>query len=197
MLNTRSMPAFLATWQPSFMSKASTAFLQLLHVILLHSLPQRDFCWLELKNIFLRRRDLNPQPSNLIHKLRIRPQTKFIFSMIQWCTILFFFPSKQRWIVKLFWHHLRTKLFFKTLALLRRASFWPPSLVYISVINTQTLQSTFLHEQSSKLFSQKDFRPCRDFEPWTFPIPSPYATNWAILAWIQTFTCFKSAFDSL
>ena len=37
-------------------------------------------------------------------------------------------------------------LFFQTLALLRRASFWPPSLVYISVMNTQTLHITFLHD---------------------------------------------------
>ena len=35
--------------------------------------------------------------------------------------------------------------FFETLALLKRASFWPPSMVYISVIDTQTLQITFLH----------------------------------------------------
>ena len=32
------------------------------------------------------------------------------------------------------------------MALLRRASFWPPYMVYISVINTQTLQITFLHD---------------------------------------------------
>ena len=39
--------------------------------------------------------------------------------------------------------------FFFTLAFLRRASFWPPSMVYVSVINTQTLQITFLHVYSS------------------------------------------------
>ena len=39
-----------------------------------------------------------------------------------------------------------TQLFFLTLALLRSASFWPPSMVYISVNNTQTLQITFLHD---------------------------------------------------
>ena len=32
----------------------------------------------------------------------------------------------------------------KTLALIRRASFWPPSVVYISVIITHILQITFL-----------------------------------------------------
>ena len=35
--------------------------------------------------------------------------------------------------------------FFLMLALLRRASFWPPSIVYISVINTQTYQITFIY----------------------------------------------------
>ena len=32
------------------------------------------------------------------------------------------------------------------LALLRRESFWPPSIFYISVIITHTLQITFLHD---------------------------------------------------
>ena len=36
------------------------------------------------------------------------------------------------------------------MALLRRASYWPPSTVYISVINTQTLQITFLHEMPKR-----------------------------------------------
>ena len=34
--------------------------------------------------------------------------------------------------------------FFLMLALFRRASFWPPFMVYISVNNAQTLQITFL-----------------------------------------------------
>ena len=33
----------------------------------------------------------------------------------------------------------------KTLALLWRAAFWPPSMTYISVINTQALHFTFFH----------------------------------------------------
>ena len=35
------------------------------------------------------------------------------------------------------------KWFFLTMSLLRRATFWPPSIVYTSVINTQTLQITY------------------------------------------------------
>ena len=69
------------------------------------------------------------------------------------------------------------------LALLRRASFWPPSVVYISVINTQTFQVTFLHV-NQLLFSLKNSCPCRDFEPGTSPVPSRYGTNWSILAWM-------------
>ena len=112
-------------------------------------------------------------------------------------------------------------IFFQMLALLRRAYFWPPSMVYISVINTQTLQITFLHDidllwaafhvlhqhlsisticQSAEyilelnihiqiwtiqllIFTEK-FSPLVGFEPRTSPLPSRYATNWAILAWI-------------
>ena len=43
--------------------------------------------------------------------------------------------GEKRWCYKVFF------LF----ALLRKASFWPPSMVYNSVINTQPLQITFLH----------------------------------------------------
>ena len=38
-----------------------------------------------------------------------------------------------------------TQSIFFMLGLLRRASFWPPSRVYISVMYIQTLQITFLH----------------------------------------------------
>ena len=37
-------------------------------------------------------------------------------------------------------------IFFSNVGPLRRASFWPPSMVYISVIDTQILQITFLHD---------------------------------------------------
>ena len=71
------------------------------------------------------------------------------------------------------------------------ASFWPPSMVYISVINTQKLQITFLHDIRIQIrtiqlliFTEK-FSPLPGFEPGTSLVPSQYATNWAILAWIQ------------
>ena len=65
------------------------------------------------------------------------------------------------------------------LALLRSASFWPPSMVNISVINTQTLQITFIHV----IFTEK-FSPLPGFEPGTSPVPSRYTTNWALPVWI-------------
>ena len=61
--------------------------------------------------------------------------------------------------------------------------FLTPSMVYISVINTQTLQITFLHDiriqiQTIQLliFTEK-FSPLPGFEPGTSPVPSQYATN--------------------
>ena len=96
-------------------------------------------------------------------------------------------------------------IFFYTL---QRASFWPPSMVHISVINTQTLQITFFHDvdllwaafhihiqiwtNQLLIFTEKfSFLP--GFEPRTSSVPSRYATNWAILAWISNiFLCERN-----
>ena len=97
-------------------------------------------------------------------------------------------------------------------ALIRRASFWPPSMFYISFIITHILQITFLHDvdllwagisticQSAEYIFElyiriqiqinqllifiKKFSPLLGFEPHTYQVPSRCATNWAIQAWI-------------
>ena len=69
-----------------------------------------------------------------------------------------------------------SEIFFLMLTLLIEHLFWPPSMVYISVINTQTLQITFLHDIRIQiwtiqllLFTEK-FSPLPWFEPGTKPI---------------------------
>ena len=56
-------------------------------------------------------------------------------------------------------------------------------MVYISVINTQTLQITFLRDIPIQIrtiqlliFTEK-LSPLPGFEPGTSPVPSRYATN--------------------
>ena len=92
--------------------------------------------------------------------------------------------------------------------------FWPPSMIFISVIITHILHianhagpsvwapniSTICQSAGKILelyipiqiwtlqlliFTEK-FLPLPGFEPGTSPVPSRYATNWAILAWIVT-----------
>ena len=109
-------------------------------------------------------------------------------------------------------------IIFFMLALLRRTSFWSPSMVYISVIifthitnynlshdyqswdSMQFSASTSTMQQSthveSRLYAVFKFKfnqllifiekllHLPGFEPGTSPVPSWYATHWAILAWI-------------
>ena len=100
-----------------------------------------------------------------------------------------------------FMRELMWSIFFM-LALLRRASFWPPSMAYISVIITHILQITIFHIcQSAEyilelcmciqiqinqliVFIEK-LSPLSGFEPRTSRVPSRCATNWAIQAWIE------------
>ena len=61
------------------------------------------------------------------------------------------------------------------LALFKRVSFWPPSMVYISVIITYKLQITFLHDVN--LFLIGKLSPLPGFEPRTSRVPSQCATQ--------------------
>ena len=60
--------------------------------------------------------------------------------------------------------------------------------------------TTFYHIQIRTIqlliFTEK-FSPLLGFEPGTSPVPSRYATNWAILAWITSLVFFSSDFLSI
>ena len=51
----------------------------------------------------------------------------------------------------------------------------------------------FIHSIQLLNFTEK-FSPLPGFEPWTSTVPSRYATNWAILAWISREICYIGHF---
>ena len=73
-------------------------------------------------------------------------------------------PMTKWWIGTSWKGVFYSNTLFLMLALLRRTSFWPPSMVEISVINTHITNYNLFH-----LFSLKNYRPCRDL-PCTKPI---------------------------